>query len=53
MKIHPAILEFENAYRRTSPEMSFIKPDYVIKDDDAIKHAQEIMGNGLLIVPPH
>jgi hypothetical protein len=33
--------------------MSFIKPDGVIKDDDAITHAQEIMGNGLLIIPPY
>jgi hypothetical protein len=31
--------------------MSFVKPDCLIKDDDAAKHAQ-IMGNGL-IVPSH
>jgi hypothetical protein len=26
--------------------MVFIKQDYVIKDDDIITHAQEIMGKG-------
>jgi hypothetical protein len=53
MKTYSAILDLLHAYRRTSPEMSVIKPDCVIKDDNVITHEQKNMGNGLLIVPPH
>jgi hypothetical protein len=47
MKIRPAILELLHVYRRTSPEMTFNMAD------DIITHAQRIMGNGVLIAPPH
>jgi hypothetical protein len=48
IKIHPANPDTKQTYRRTSPEISFVKPDCITKDDDAIMHAPKIMGNGLL-----
>jgi hypothetical protein len=39
MKIHPVTLDLLQAYRRTSPEMTFIKPDCVINSEDIITHA--------------
>jgi hypothetical protein len=33
--------------------VSFIKVCDFIKDDDVVTHALRIMGNGVLIVPPH
>jgi hypothetical protein len=52
MRIHSAILELLHAYRQSSPEMTFIEADDVIKEDDVTSNAQNIMGN-VLIDPPH
>jgi hypothetical protein len=52
MKIHHPVLDLLRVYRLTSPKMTFIKPDS-IKDDDAMTHAQNIMGIGLLFVSHH
>jgi hypothetical protein len=52
MKIHSAVLDSLHGNRRTSPEATFIKSYFVIKEDDVITHAQ-IMQNGYLIALPH
>jgi hypothetical protein len=52
MKIHPAIVKLLHAYWQTSPEVNFIKADYIIKGSDII-HAQRIMSNDFLIIPCH